>query len=342
METKTYFATSLQSAMETARKELGTEALLVDSRPTPAEARQFGPLEVTFAWERRQPARRSDAGLDDLRREISELRSAIRKQPGRATTILAGDPDEEAVNALCETGFTREVARQLVLSANGVRQEIASRISVMSFPALKAGETRMIAFIGAAGRGKTTSLVKVAVQYGIAKGVPVRIYQAGAHGVGAREQMARYAAILGAPFQAIEPYEGLNLALQGEGWKGLVLIDTPGFGREDRQEMDAMAKVFARHTEIETHLVLRADARSADMQYTVSRFAALRPGRLLFTGLDEVRGLGAVAETMMRSGIAATWFGTGTRIPEDLEEVDATRLVRSLWAENTRAARAAA
>ena len=50
--------------------------------------------------------------------------------------------------------------------------------------------------------------------------------------VGAAEQMARYASILGVPFQAFESFDRLNLALQGDRWKGLVLIDTPGASGE--------------------------------------------------------------------------------------------------------------
>jgi flagellar biosynthesis GTPase FlhF len=78
------------------------------------------------------------------------------------------------------------------------------------------------------------------------------------------------------------------------------------------------------------------------MTFMVKKFAAIQPTRLLFTGLDEVRGLGAAVENMIRSGIATTFFGTGPRIPEDIEEVNAVKLARSLWTTNRMAARAAA
>jgi flagellar biosynthesis protein FlhF len=192
-----------------------------------------------------------------------------------------------------------------------------------------------VAFVGPAGRGKTSSLVKVAIRYGLAKQLPVRIYLAGPQGVGAAEQMAKYAAILGAPFQAVESFESLHRALVGDAWRGLVLIEAAG-------DVAAMAKFFARREEIERHLVLRADARSADMQYMVTRFAPVRPGRLLFTGVDEASDLRAVAETLVRSGIPATFLGTGPRIPGDLEEADTAKLARGAWSTEGRAARAAA
>jgi flagellar biosynthesis protein FlhF len=281
METKTYFANSVSAAMAVARRELGAEALLVDSKPAPAVARQFGPLEVTFA------RAGGGGGLEDIRQEIAAVRMALVKEP--------------------------------------------VQIPVAAW----SGGPKTVAFVGPAGRGKTSSLVKVAIRYGLSKQIPVRIYLAGPQGVGAVEQMAKYAAILGAPFQAVESFESLHLALEGERWRGLALIEAAG-------EMAAMAKFFARRAEIERHLVLRADARSADMQYMLTRFAPVRPARLLFTGMDEASDPRAVAETLVRSGIPATFLGTGPRIPADLEEADAAKLSRGTWGAEGRAARAAA
>src|SRR5579863_5912561 len=172
MQTKAYFASSVPAALEVARHELGENALLVSSRPAPPQARQFGRLEVTFAW---------DASEGPL----------AGRPPNRS-----GNPDIAAVD------------------------ELASRIPVAPFVEMKAGEHRTLAFVGPPGRGKTTSLVKIAVNMGLARSVPVRIYCAGAHSIGAQEQLARFAAILGTPYQACESLTSLSLALKGEAWKG--------------------------------------------------------------------------------------------------------------------------
>ena len=64
MQTKTYFATSVPAALEVARQELGQDALLVGSRPAPTAARQYGRLEVTFAFDPKEPAPRpAELGL---------------------------------------------------------------------------------------------------------------------------------------------------------------------------------------------------------------------------------------------------------------------------------------
>jgi flagellar biosynthesis protein FlhF len=367
MKTKTYFASSLPGAIEAARRELGPEAMLVESKLATEAARSYGRLEVIFAWDDNPDTdaaetpsaflsenksahlpRPADRGLDDIRLEISALRDAIGRH-GSLIPRRAPEVDAEVVQTLCGYGLEKNIARQIASAAasrtgsatDSLMQEIAAQIPTSSFEPLQAGECRTLAFVGPPGRGKTTSLIKIAVRYGLAAKIPTRIYSVGSHAVGAMEQMARYAAILGVPFQAPATFESLNLALSGDRWQGLVLIDTPGQVTCDREEMDQMSRFFSRKSDIEKHLVIRAEAQTADMEYVLSQFAAVKPTRLLFTGLDEVRGLGAAANTMIQSGIATTFLGTGTRIPDDLEEMSAMKLARSLRTVNNLAAAAA-
>lgn len=416
MQTKTYFASSVPAALDVARKELGPEAMLLNSKPAPAESRAFGRLEVTFAYEprREEPSRptarldsaselrvearpgfrpetlrpearpaapqareadpfgvppvsrqarstRPDNDLEDLRRQVEALRAAVgggaeyalpAAAPSARTQFPGAwgrDSDSPIVMRLQRNGLSENLARELVdaVAARGgdlqgsVIEEICRRIIPSRFEEWHAGETRMMAFVGPAGRGKTTSLVKIAVRFGIGHRVPVRIYQVGSHGVGCQEQLARYATILGVPFFASESLESLNLSLTGDGWKGLVLLDTPGISPAATGDLQDLGRFFARRPEIERHLVLRADSRSADMSYMVSRFSALGNLRLLFTGAEETLTTGAMVETMIATGLGSTFSGTGQDIPDDLEELDIARLARSVCTERAMSAPAA-
>jgi len=49
MRMKSYFSSTVESAVELARRELGPEAMLVNSRPAMPEARHLGEYEVVFA-----------------------------------------------------------------------------------------------------------------------------------------------------------------------------------------------------------------------------------------------------------------------------------------------------
>ena len=85
---------------------------------------------------------------------------------------------------------------------------------------MKPGESRTLAFIGPPGRGKTISLTKIAVNKGISRRLPVRICSAGAQAAGARDRLARFASILGTPFQAYDSIAMLDVALGETAGKG--------------------------------------------------------------------------------------------------------------------------
>jgi flagellar biosynthesis protein FlhF len=135
--------------------------------------------------------------------------------------------------------------------------------------------------------------------------------------------------------------ESLNLSLSGDGWKGLVLLDTPGISPSATGDIQELGRFFARRPEIEPHLVLRADARSADMTYMVSRFSAMGPLRLLFTGTEESLTTGSMVETMIVTGLGSTFMGNGQEIPEDIEESNIDRLARSVCGDRAMSAPAA-
>ena len=51
MKLKSYFSETVEDAMAHARQELGPEAMLVNTRQAPPEARHLGEYEVVFATE---------------------------------------------------------------------------------------------------------------------------------------------------------------------------------------------------------------------------------------------------------------------------------------------------
>lgn len=315
MQTKSYFASSIPAALEFARAELGENAMLVGSTPAPPEARQYGRLEVKFAYDpNEQPAGMTKPQAD---------RSAWRTLAERL--VMAGfSPDLAAdLDAAC--------AGHASIPDVAIVEELTSRISVAPFSELKPGESRTLAFIGPPGRGKTISLTKIAVNKGISRRLPIRICSAGPQPASARDRLARFASILGTPFQAYDSIAGLHDALGETGWKGLTLIDTPGISPADRAEFMELKSIFSSHREIETHLVLHAASSAPDMLHTVKRFTPLSPSRLLFTGMDEAVRIASVIETLIRSGIPATFSGTGQKVPQDIQEVSAEKLARAVW-----------
>src|SRR5262249_25767271 len=122
------------------------------------------------------------------------------------------------------------------------------------------------------------------------------------HRIAASEQLRTLAAILGLGCDVVETPAALRQALEEHRFKELILIDTPGLGSADLDEGRELAHVLATHPEIDTHLVLPASMKPADMGRIADQFAMFAPSKFLYTRLDETTRFGALVSESVRAG----------------------------------------
>src|SRR5882724_4027952 len=133
MRVKSYFAPSVEAAMEQARREMGPEALLVSSRKAPPEAQELGEYEVVFAVlpgdAAAQPAPQKAAAPveapaeDPVMREITRLRKQM-EEMGTALNAQASQwaipaPEfAEAFSRLVQNDFSVDTAKKIMKRAH--------------------------------------------------------------------------------------------------------------------------------------------------------------------------------------------------------------------------------
>jgi len=151
MRIKSYFAAAVEDAMAQAREELGPEAMLVNSRKAPPEARHLGEYEVVFAVENMPglaegaaapaPAPAVAAGgrlaLDvaSLKNELEGMRRALVRSafaPARWNGVSATASDAYA--ALAAQEVLPRLAREIVEAAE-------ARVARMPALLARAGES---------------------------------------------------------------------------------------------------------------------------------------------------------------------------------------------------------
>jgi flagellar biosynthesis protein FlhF len=375
MRMKSFFAPTVQDAVEQARQELGPEALLVNSRKAPPEAQGLGEYEVVFAvlpegaegqGTGEANAESGDRGKapaaeDPILRELSRLRKQMEEMGSSLTEINAqayswavpAPEFAETLSRLVDGGFSVDVAKRVVKQAHArldtdastwlrrktfdrdsiegaVRTELESLVSTEAGLDCSDEKSHVVALVGPPGGGKTTTLVKLAVRYGVSSSRPVYLISTDTSRVGGAEQLRTYAAIIGASFQAVETTRSLQQALEMRRGKGLILIDTPGYAAQEIEEATELARLLAQDRSVEVHLVAPATMRNADLTSAIERFEPFSPAKLIFTHLDETSALGAVVSASVRSGKAISFLGTGQQIPEDLEPATAARLLENV------------
>jgi flagellar biosynthesis protein FlhF len=348
---KSFFAVSVPAAMEQARRELGPDALLLNSREAPPEARHLGEYEVVFGtWPElpaaapAPPAAMSRA--DQLHYRICEIRQMI----GRMRPSFAQRGDEPGVaHTLIEAGVNTELAQSI---ERGVRRRMAkpavldiARPHTAGTPALQSATVdeldsrfdvqpaigRVTALVGPPGSGKTTALVKLAVSQCLKLGRAVRLISADNLRIGGADQLRTYAAILGVPFQAAESTVALAQAVDSTPANTWLLIDTPGFGAALLEELGGDLSAFlSRRQDIDTHLVLTASMDRVERANVTDRFATFRAAKLIFTRLDETSSTATVFCEAARTQKPISFLCHGQSVPEDIVPASKDLVIDSL------------
>jgi flagellar biosynthesis protein FlhF len=184
----------------------------------------------------------------------------------------------------------------------------------------------VVALVGPPGAGKTSTLAKLAARYGIAGRKRTHILSADVNRIAAAEQLRTLAAILGLGCDVVETPVALRQALEEHKFKELVLIDTPGLGWAELEDGRELARMLASLGEVDTHLVLPASMKPADMARIAGHFAMFQPSKLLFTRLDETLRFGALVSESVRSGKPVSFLAAGQEIPDALEAATPARL----------------
>lgn len=372
MKLKSFFANSIEEAIRLARQELGPDAMLVNSKRAAPEAQHLGLYEVVVCSEgapsgagnmpgsrraaegRQERAERAIAApVDQLSQEISEIKQHMEKlaltlgRSRRGVASVAFDPElSRAFTSLTDAELDTDLAYDVVgglgspVSAAGLRRELAKLAKVDAGLGIPGAPARVMAVVGPPGAGKTSSLVKLAVQYGLAAGKSVRFLTADTFRIAAAEELCAYAAILGIGCQVLETPAALGRALT-ECSKSdarasdlarcpdLILIDTPGLCQSELEASEELAAVLATHPAgVDTHLVLPASMRTADLRRISERYNMFRPRKLLFTRLDETQTFGPLLGRSAKSGLPVSFLSRGQRIPEDLEPATTDLLLK--------------
>ncbi|HUE00860.1 MAG TPA: hypothetical protein VMR62_14920 [Bryobacteraceae bacterium] len=367
MRIKSFYANTVEGAVTLARREMGEEAMLVESRKAPLENRHLGEYEVVCALvpEAEPGAQQAseNAGAQDVRlsRELAEMRrqldvmgktitrsawsgahrpSASPDMPEWHARLMAADIDGELVQEILD-GAERRATAQAGGLEEAVTAEIVQRFLVDGSVGAQNGP-RMVALVGPPGAGKTTTLAKLAVTCGLAMRRPVALVSIDDFRVAGADQLRSYAAILGIGFQALDSVGALAQTLAEHQGKRLVLIDTPGYGPHDMDRAADLARFLSTRTDISTNLVLTATMKSADLTHVVERFEIFRPTSLLFTRLDETACFGTAFALSLRQAKPISFLGTGQEIPDDLAPATKERLLSLLWPQTLSARRLAA
>lgn len=188
--------------------------------------------------------------------------------------------------------------------------------------------SRIHLFMGPAGHGKTSTLIKMASHMVIREGKRVAILTADTDKVGATEQMRIYSQILNIPFAIVRTQEDWRKLASYTQKLDAVLVDLPGCSLKNAQEIDRIRELMPpTQIDCKKHLVISATSKEIDAMEMGRRYRMLHYTDVIFTRLDESLAHGMIYSFQKKLNTALHSFGVGSRVPEDFERATKERVL---------------
>ena len=217
---------------------------------------------------------------------------------------------------------------------NVLKREIAATIKTSGPLTLKQGRPKLCAVVGPTGVGKTTTIIKIALQYAQELKKKVALITLDTAMVGAYEYIHAIAQNFGLPLAKAGTLEELHAAIRLYDESDLILIDTSGRCQYQSQKVNELGEILNTLEGLEIHLALSATTKDIDIIGAIAQFEDLNIESLIFTKLDETIAHGVLVNACIKTGKSISYVTNGQQIPGDLLIANSDEIARSILVQN--------
>jgi len=349
MQIRTYKAFSMKDVLTKIKTEMGPNALILSTREVKDDS--YGMLtkpmiEVTAAvdYDAQLPAQ-ARPSLKPLEKTHSNHIKSINNDSNDIHTITSGITElssmlkhllkhsgiEQQLNptreALISQGIKASLVEMMISKLGGNAQLVTiKRLLTKLIKTSTSTQSKVWAFLGTTGVGKTTTIAKIAANAVLRENQSVGVISLDTYRIGAIEQGRTYAKILNIPFVAAGTVDEFRSALDQLHHKDIILVDTVGRSPFNSNIIDQLQNYFSGMS-LCKFLLLPVAIRENEMERITKTFSRLGIDRVIFTKLDEAIMHGSIITHNLLYRIPLTYVTTGQRVPEDIEKADAAKIV---------------
>ncbi len=268
--------------------------------------------------------------LDAMRFELHGLRELIESQLGSLAWGQMQSRRPQQANLwrrLQRMGIPADLARPLLDKVAGIsdarqawRMLLAHLAHAIRTPEQEPlEEGGVIALVGPAGMGKTTTLAKLAARYVLKYGAQsIALVSLDSYRIGAQEQLKTLGRILGVSVTPVDPGQSLLQALAPLARKRVVLIDTAGLPANDPGLRLQLEMLASRGVKSRNYLVMAATSQGQVLKAAYHSYKQCGLSGCILTKLDESASLGEALGLAISQRLPVAYLTDGPRIPDDL------------------------
>lgn len=191
---------------------------------------------------------------------------------------------------------------------------------------LDAEAPTLMALVGNAGVGKTSTLGKLAAHFTYIEKETVGLLSLDRHRIGGNAQLQCYADSMRLPLAEPQNPHDLHQAQEQLKHCRIILVDTPAVNPKDHHRLADIQAQLQVLGDAKTLLVLSAENREEDLHAIGERYAALNPIGVIITKTDLTRSYTGLVNFLCRQRLAVFFYSTGPQIAFDLKKATLDRL----------------
>ena len=195
---------------------------------------------------------------------------------------------------------------------------------------------RIMVLVGPTGVGKTTTIAKLAANFGINdEGSHKRrivLITIDAYRIGAAQQLETYSGVMKFPCFTARDYDEFKkiIADNSEG-VDLILVDTIGRNPRDMVQLGEMKQLLdACGSLAEIHLVTAATTKSSDLREILQHFESFNYRSVIVTKMDETIRTGNVIGVLSEKNKSVSYITNGQKVPTDIRKASVVQFLINL------------
>lgn len=370
MKVKKYIAPTMAEASEKIKKELGKDAIILNSKVVytggflgffkkknieviaALDAEKDPPIKnmskEVLVKKDSEINTKEGGEVDLLLHEMQELKSMVTHVKTKVTDYAQYSP---AIQAIYLQLLNQEVQEEWIQRwieellekepalAEGnkdfvrkqIKQYLLQELSSFSYEGLSF-QKKYVALLGPTGVGKTTTLAKLAAICSLQKQKKVAMITTDTYRIAAVEQLKTYAQILNVPIEVAYNIDDFKRAKETFQHHDIVFIDTAGRNFRDEHYVKELKNLIDFDEEMETFLVLALTSKPKDMKEVYEQFSErLDLDRIIFSKLDETSSIGGMIDFMFTFSRGISYVTTGQNVPDDMIEATPQYLIQQLF-----------
>lgn len=213
-----------------------------------------------------------------------------------------------------------------------IYQKIVLKLGEVEVVKCSENKPKIVFFVGNTGVGKTTTMAKLASKFKLEQKLEIAMFSLDTYRIAAIEQIKTYANILNTPMEVVYTPEEMRKLVEKYKDCDLIFVDTAGRSHKNSEQKNDLDSIIGcvKEYECEILLVVSATTKYSDLKSIADVYGDLFDYKLVFTKLDETRGLGNILNLKLDTNKSLSYVTWGQNVPEDIGALNSQVIAKKL------------